>query len=173
MNSKDYSRRDFLRTFAALSAAPLLAGVLSGCGRAGTEQVNQVEHGTVALYGPSPTGVMVNGMVFLDAQSNQVQLSGNQAVPVHTSFVIQFGGLMNVASIAAAITFVDSSNNPVAFAASADQNAQYSVNITVTPTADLLPNTNYTLSINDTATDSYGNKLVINANASAPFRTAT
>lgn len=156
MDREDCSRREFLRTFAALSTAPVIASVLSTC----------------AVYGANPPGeVTVNGMVFLDAQSNQVVLSGSQAVPVHASFVIQFNVTMNVASIAAAVTFLDSNNNPVAFAVSSDQNAAYSMNVTITPTADLVHNTNYMLSVNDTAADSYGTRLTVNANASAAFKT--
>jgi hypothetical protein len=167
MNSKDYSRREFLMTFAVLSTAPLLANMLSGCGIGGGGD----GPGPVS-YGPAPNPeVIVNGIVFLDAQSNQVNLSGNQTVPVHTSFIIQFSGLINVASVPAATTFIDSNNNPVAFTTSSGQSAQYSISVTITPTADLLPNSNYTLSIGDTATDSYGDKLIVDANASAAFKT--
>ena len=74
-------------------------------------------------------------------------------------------------SVAAATTLINSNNNPVAFATSSVQNAQYSMNVTITPTADLLPNTNYTLSVGDTATDSYGDKLIVDANTSAAFMT--
>lgn len=166
MNSKDYSRREFLWAFASLSTAPLLANMLSGCG--GADNVEPI-----ALYGPAPSpGVIVNGIVFLDAQSNQVNLSGSQTVPVHTSFIIQFSGPMNVASVATATTFVDSNNNPVAFTTSSDQNAQYSMSVTITPTVDLVHNTNYTLSIGNTATDAYGNKLIVNASSSAAFKTS-
>ncbi|HYA89011.1 MAG TPA: Ig-like domain-containing protein [Nitrospirota bacterium] len=164
MDDNDYSRREFLRAFAALSAAPLLASMLSGCGRE--------NRGSPAMYGPAPAAVTVNGMVFLDAQSNQVNLSGAENVPVNASFVIQFSGLINVASVAAATTFLDSNNNHVAFLASSDQNAPYSMDVTITPTAALAQNTNYTVSVGDTATDYYGENLVLTANASASFRTA-
>jgi len=152
-------------TFAALSTAPLLVSMLSGCG--GNEQYAQ------ALYGPPnvPGSVTVNGMAFLDSQSNIINLSGNQTVPVHTSFIIEFNVPMNVAAVATAITFIDSNNSPVAFVISSDY-VPYSINFTITPTADLEQNTNYTLSIGDTATDSYGNKLIVNANASAAFKTS-
>jgi len=164
VDDNDYSRREFLRTFAALSAAPMLASMLSGCGRENS--------GIKTLYGPAPAMVAVNGMVFLDAQSNQVNLSGDQAVPVNASFIIQFSGLINVASVASATAFTDSHNDPVAFLASSDQNAQYSMNVTITPSAALAQNTNYALSVGDTATDYYGRNLVITANASASFKTA-
>jgi len=105
-------------------------------------------------------------MFFLDAQNNKINLwINNQAVPVHTSFVIQFGDSMNVASVAAAITFINSNNNPVAFALSSDQNAPCSVNVNITPTADLLPNTNYILSVNDTAVDCSGTKHIVKTSA--------
>jgi len=150
MSCKDYSRRQFLQTFG------------------GTEEPQ------APMYGPGQNfNVSVIGIVFLDAQSNQVNLSGNQTVPVHTSFVMKFSGLINVASVAAAISFIDLNNIPIAFITSSDQNAQYSTIVTLTPTADLLHNTNYALSIDNTATDSYGNKLIINANASATFKTVT
>jgi hypothetical protein len=163
VNNKDYSRREFLRTFAALSSAPLLVNIL-GCGSDSTSG-----GGNYALYGPNPVGVTVVRMIFLDDQTNQVALSGNQSVPVHTSFLIQFSGPMNVATVAAAITFADSNNSPVAFGTSWDQ---YDVNLTITPTADLVPNVNYTLAVDDNATDSNGTRLTVNANASASFKTA-
>jgi hypothetical protein len=160
MDKKGYSRRDFLKTFAALSTAPLLAASLQSCGS---------EAYPGALYGPGPAGVTVGRMVFLDAQSNQVQLAGNQSVPVHTSFLIQFSGPMNAASVATAIVFTDSNNSPVAYGTSWDQ---YNVDVTITPSADLAHNTNYTLAVNDTATDSNGSRLTVNANSTAAFKTA-
>lgn len=108
-------------------------------------------------------------MIFLDAQSNQVTLSGNKSVPVHTSFIIQFSSPMNVTSVAAAIIFTDANNSPVAFNTSWDQ---FDANVTITPKADLVPDTNYTLSVNDTAADSNGTRLTVDANASAAFTTA-
>lgn len=168
MNKKDYSRRDFLRTFAALSSAPLLVNMLLGCGTT-SEPTSRAVYGPVqAVYGPSPVGVTVGRMVFLDAQSNQVTLAGNQSVPVHTSFVIQFSVPMNVTSVAAAITFTDANNSSVAFGTSWDQ---YDVNVTITPSADLALNTNYILSVNDTATDANNIRLTENANSSAAFKT--
>jgi len=160
MDKKDYSRRDFLKTFAVLSTAPLLAATLQSCGEAYPG----------ALYGPGPVGlVIVSMMDYLDAQSNRVVLWGNQSVPVHTSFLIQFSGPMNAASVATAIVFTDSNNSPVAFGTSWDQ---YNVNVTITPSADLAHNTNYTLAVNDTATDSNGTRLTVNANSTAAFKTA-
>jgi Bacterial Ig-like domain len=170
VNNKDYSRREFLRTFAALSTAPLLVNIL-GCGSdSGSGGGNYALYGpSPVAYGPNPVGVTVVRMIFLDDQTNQVALSGNQSVPVHTSFLIQFRGPMNVATVAAAITFADSNNSSVAFGTSWDQ---YDVNLTITPTADLVPNVNYTLAVDDNATDSNGTRLTVNANASASFKTA-
>lgn len=172
MNSKEYSRREFLRTFAALSTTPLLVTMLSGCGESDPSGVALYGPGPVAAYGPYPPGITVSSMVFLDAQSNQVALSGNQSVPVHTSFILQFSTPMDVASVVAAIAFIDSNNNPVGFALSPGQTDQYSILVTIAPAADLLPNANYTLSVKDTAMDSSGNKLIVNTNASAAFKTA-
>lgn len=168
MNKKEYSRRDFLRTFAALSSAPLLAGMLTGCGTSDATTAALYGPPQVA-YGPYPAGVTVNGMVFLDAQSSWVTLSGNQDVPVRTSFVIQFSSPMNVTSVAAAITFTDANNSSVAFGASWDQ---YDVKVTITPSADLAPNTNYSLSVNGTAVDGNNTSLTVNANSTAAFKTA-
>lgn len=77
---------------------------------------------------------------------------------------------MNVASVAMAITFIDSNNNSVTFVTSSAY-VLYSIYVTITPTADLLPDTNYVLNVGDTAMDLYGNKLIVNANAPAAFRT--
>jgi Bacterial Ig-like domain len=162
MNSKEYSRSEFLRTFAVLSSAPLLASMLAGCGSSESLPPN--------LYGPGPVNVTVGRMVFLDAQSNQVALSENQSVPVHTSILIQFSGPMNAASVVAAITFANTNNAPVAFGTNWDQ---YDVNATITPSADLAPGTNYTLAVSGSATDSNGRGLTVNANSSASFKTAT
>jgi Bacterial Ig-like domain len=120
------------------------------------------------MCGPGPVGVTVGRMVFLDAQANQVTLSGNQSVPVHTSILIQFSSPMNAASVAAAITFIDSNNFPVA---SGTSWYQYDVYATITPSADLAHNTDYTLAVNASATDSNGTRLTVNANASASFKT--
>jgi Bacterial Ig-like domain len=168
MNKKDYSRRDFLRTFAALSSAPLLVSMLAGCGT--SDATPGAVYGPVqAVYGPYPPGVVfVSIMVFLDAQSSWVTLSGNRNVPVHTSFVIHFSGPMNVASVAAAIAFTDANNSPVAFGTSWDQ---YDVNVTITPSADLAQSTDYILSVNDTAIDANNTRLTVNANSTAAFKT--
>lgn len=164
MNNNEYSRRDFLKAFAALSTAPLLVNMLSGCG-------SDAYPG--AAYGPGPVGLVVVSMMDYLDQSNRVVLWGNQNVQVHTAFGIYFNNvLMNVATVEAAITFTDANSNPVAFTTSADQNAQYSTKVVVTPTADLAHNTNYILSVNDTATDSNGTRLMVNVNASASFKTA-
>lgn len=165
MDRKNYSRRDFLKTFAALSAAPLLANMIGGCGSTSSEPLNQV------AYGPNPSSpVYVNGMFFLDAQSNQMTLSGNQNVPVHTSFVIQFNDPMNVTSATAAITFIDANSNPVSYGTSWDY---YGMIATISPSADLAHAACYTLSVKDTATNLSGTRLTVNANASAAFKTAS
>ncbi len=162
MNSENYSRREFLRTFAMMSSAPLLASILSGCGSSTTTNENKV------MYGPSPVQpVLVVVMSFLDAQSSPVELSGSRNVPVHTSFIIQFNTAMDMNSVAAAISFVDSGSSPVVFTAS----PQSDWSIQVTPSSDLASNSDYTLSVNNNAMSSGGSGLTVDAKSTATFKT--
>ncbi len=159
MRTENYSRREFLKTFALISSAPLLVNVLAAC----SDPV------AGAAYGPPPyTQVSVTGIYFLDAQSHTVKLADNQNVPAHTSFTIQFNTAMNMDSVLTAITFVDSGNTPVAFAAL----AQDERTMGLTPSADLAHNSTYTLSVNNNAVDASGNsRLLVDANATATFKT--
>jgi len=162
MAEKDYTRRAFLRKFAALSSASLLLSLHHGCGPV---------YGPKSVYGPPPVG-SVTGIYFLDSQSNQVPLKGSDAVPVHTQFVISFSIDMLMSSVASAINFTDSGNNSVAYTKTWDTTNSQSRTIRVIPESDLLHNESYTLSVGPSAMDSYGRYLNVTADATAYFKTA-
>ncbi len=158
-----YSRRAFLQKFAALSVAPLLAGLLPSCSS---------PRETMAAYGPPPAGsTTVTGIFFLDAQTNQVSLSGSSAVPVHTQFVINFSDDMNMDSVAAAISFVDAAQNEIPCAKIWDTTNAQQRTISVTPDSDLAHTATYTLSVKQWALDSSGYTLSATADATAHFTT--
>ncbi len=158
MEKKGYSRRDFLATFAALSAAPFFACAFSGC-----------------AYGPAPLPpigrTIISGLYYLDAQSDRISLFNAEAVPVLPTIIIDFNAQMNVASVIAALSLTDLSGNGVACAVSADQNAQYSNEVTVIPSPGLASGTTYTLSVSDAAVDADGNHLDTQWVAGTSFKT--
>lgn len=166
---KDYSRRAFLKKFAMLSSASMLMGIGIGCSSPnGTAPV----YGPVAVYGPQPVGsTTVTGIYFVDSQSTQALLQGSQAVPVHTQFMINFSADVNMASVADAITFVDSGNNAVACSKAWDTTNFQNRTINVIPASDLSHGTSYALGVGAGATDSNGSSISVTNDATADFKT--
>jgi hypothetical protein len=164
LHRKDYTRREFLRTFAALSSASLLLSVSMGCGN---------EPFVGGMYGPPPVGsTVVSGIYYVDAQSNNILLQGNQNVPVHTQFVINFSAAMLMSSVAGTINFIDSGNNSIACTKTWDTTNSQNSTIKVIPDSDLLHNESYKLSVGPSAMDSNGRYLNVTADATAYFKTA-
>jgi hypothetical protein len=110
-------------------------------------------------------------MYYVDAQSNNIPLQGNQNVPVHTQFVINFSGYMLMSSVAGAINFTDSGNNGIACTKTWDTTNSQNSTIKVIPDSDLLHNESYTLSVGPSAMDSNGRYLNVTADATAHFKT--
>ncbi|MBI5233056.1 MAG: Ig-like domain-containing protein [Deltaproteobacteria bacterium] len=164
---KECSRREFLRKFAMLSSASILLGVSTGCGSgsSGSQNMNAVYGPSpVPLYGPAPVSP-VSGMFFLDSKSAKVNLGNNQSVPIHTSFTIGFYVDFST-STPATITFTDANGTAVANTQSwADSHT-----LVVTPSADLLNDTLYTLRIND-VTLTNGVKYDLSPFATTTFKT--
>ncbi len=162
ISGKEFSRREFLRTFALLSSSTLLVGLNSGCGTSsGVPR---------ALYGPAPPNVThpeVSSFYYMDAQSNHVTLDSNQNVPVQVACLIEFTKDMNT-SKQVTISFSDAALNPVPFSKS----WQDARTLSVTPSSSLSPGTSYTLGIGDDAEDTYGNTLYPPGGASITFKTA-
>jgi hypothetical protein len=151
MLKNDCSRREFLKKFAMVSGGALVLSATA-----------------MACYGPMPREnalPSVIGMYCLDAQPNKVLLSGNQNVPVHTTFVIDFSTEMNV-SVPATVLFVDAADNPVA----CDKAWNGDLSLNVTPQADLAYNAGYTLTIQD-AEDRRGNRLSTDSASTSSFKT--
>lgn len=158
MMNDDCSRRDFLKKFALLSAGTLMLSATSlACyGPPGG-----------ALYGPGAVITLrVNGMFFVDAQSNHVSLYGNQSVPIHTQFLIEFSQTMDK-SAPTTLSLTDSNNSPVAD--SKTWGNDYTVH--VTPNSDLMHSADYTLRVGNDTVDINGNKLEITDTATAVFKT--
>jgi hypothetical protein len=157
MGGNEYSRREFLKTFAMLSSASLV-GLNSGCA------------GPVAMdaYGPPPANMRpeVTEVYFIDSQSTKIFLPNNQNVPVQVQCRIDFDKSMNTAA-PVMISFADSAGNAVP-KSQAWANDQTMV---VTPVSQLLLNTAYTLSVGNDAEDTFGNKIVLTEVATATFRT--
>jgi hypothetical protein len=161
MAHNEYSRRDFLKTFAALSSAPLLLGVNTGCGNNSLPQVG-------AVYGPPPVGsTTVSGIYFIDGQSNHVPLADNQNVPLHTSFLVEFSADINTYNATLdPVRITDSGNNALAHAIVWTDSRR----VGITPSADLLPDSPYTLQLTDYIWDTNGDMVDL-SNASASFKT--
>ncbi len=162
MISGNFSRREFLRTFALLSSSSLLIGLNSGCGS--SDPVPRV------LYGPLPpnaTHPEVSSVYYLDAQSNHVLLANNQNVPVQVACLMEFTKDMNT-SIPVAIALTDSTPAAVPFTRS----WQDARTIAVTPSSPLAADTAYTLGVGDNAEDTYGNALYPPGGTSITFKTA-
>ena len=160
MDQNDYSRREFLKRFAALSSASLLLG-MTGCAEYGPSPV--------AAYGPGPAGdPRVTRIYSIDVNANRVVLADNQSVPIDSAFEIQFSTRMDTTAPLTVVLHDDTNNNAVALDLPVWGN-DYSAS--VTPSAVLLNNTAYTLSVTD-ATSAAGKKLVIDSNAAASFKTS-
>ncbi len=143
-------RRRFRKKFVLLTAGALMLSMLAA--------------GCVGNHTALPT---VIGIYFSDANMQQVDLRGNQAVPVHTQFTVVYSRDMEKTWPAPAITFADSQNNAVAFTRSwADART-----LIITPDADLALSTEYIIRIHD-AEDTDSNPLNPYADQSAEFRTA-
>ena len=145
-------RWKLLKKIALLFCGLMVSTVMSAC----------PSHDNTAL--PS-----VIGMYFYDAGMQKVDLRGNQNVPVRTQFEVVFSTDMNTDTQHSLfkMTFVDSYGNSSAITVSwVDAKT-----LSVIPDADLVFNTEYTLTIND-AEDTRSNPLNPYANASATFRTS-
>ncbi len=155
MDNGGYSRRDFLATFAALSATPFLAGMLTGCGPDGLDAKSS--------YGPPPVipanSALITGIYYLDAQSSRTALDTGAIVPLQPTIIIDFNAQMDVASVIAALSLSDLNGNNVACTVSANLNAQYSNEVTVVPSTALAPSTYYALRVTNAAVDIDGNHL--------------
>jgi hypothetical protein len=161
MTDDDYTRREFLKKFALLSAGTVLSATFLACR-------------PEAVYGPGPVApCRVSGMHFVDAQSNQVPLNGNQSVPVHTQFLIEFSTTMS-RSAPTTTTLTDSNSSPVAHSKTWDNGVSPYPNhaIIVVPSSDLANNMEYTLRVGNDAYDTSGNRIEITDTATAVFRTA-
>jgi hypothetical protein len=154
MIENSYSRREFLKV-ALLSGGALMIGA-----------------STVACSSEPPRTALPSliGIYFLDADMNRIELRGNQNVPVRTQFVFVFSADMNtdlhMTSYRTRVTFVDSNENAVSFSMGWT-NAR---TLSLTPSADLAFNTDYTITVYQ-AEDSAGNPLNDYADQSAAFRT--
>ena len=146
----DCSRRAFLKKFALLSAGTLVLGAT-----------------TMACYGPGvPRPVpTVLGMYFLDNVSKLAILQYQQNVPVHTTFTIRFSILMDTTQ-PATITFADLSGASVLF----DQLWDSEDILSVAPSSDLLPDTEYRLRVQDVVSKQ-GEKITLGGDADATFKT--
>jgi hypothetical protein len=155
MLNDDSSRRDFLKKFALLSAGSLMLSAT-----------------TLACYGPGPVSngptipCTVSGMFFVDVQSHRAMLSGDQNVPVHTQFLIEFSKTMNK-SAATTVVFTDPNTNAVAYTTSWGNDYALSV----TPVSDLSADHEYTLRVT-AAVSADGAVLEITNTATAVFKTA-
>jgi Big-like domain-containing protein len=162
MDGNEYSRREFLRTFAVLSTASLVVGLNAGCSES---------RSTPALYGPPPpnyTHPEVISIYFIDSQSNRILLQNNQTVPIQVVCHIEFSKSMNTA-VPVTISFADSAGNTVPISKS----WQNDLTLVVTPVSQLLLNTTYTLSAGSDAEDTFGNKISLTADATASFKTVS
>jgi hypothetical protein len=155
MDGNEYSRREFLKTFAMLSAASLIVGLNSGC----------------AVYGPPSAGtgpLDVMTIYYLDSLSNTILLRNNQNVPVQVVCRIDFSKTMNTA-VPVTMSFADSAGNVVPIS----QAWANDLTLVVTPISQLLFNTAYTLSVGNDAEDTFGNKITLTADATASFKTVS
>lgn len=158
MAANKYTRRKFLKTFAALSSTALVTGLNATCGSNPPAKV---------MYGPPPTGTAaVKSMYYWDSQSHQVALYDNQQVPLHTEFIIEFTAEVNMSSVSEHIVFIDSGKTAVSYDLISGSNWI----IGISPKFYLLRNTTYTLRIRDGALDIKGERIDL-ANATAVFKT--
>ncbi len=164
MDPKDFSRRDFLKAFAALSSASLLLSMQAGCG----DPPATAAYGPAALYGPAPiNGPRVNAIYFLDDRLCAVPLQDSQSVPLLAKFLVEFTDNMN-ASVLPAVYLTGPGEAPVAY----DNKTWFTARIlTLSPAQDLSPATEYTLRIGDDAEDLNGEKIYLTESATAAFRT--
>lgn len=160
----DYSRRQFLKKFAALSSASLLFGINAGCGPSSTQDPTPE---VWAMYGPAPiTDPAVSGIYYAVDHTTLLSLDGHQDVPIYCKFVINFTTRMNTAT-PPVVTLVDNGNNAIVLKTPVWETA---FSASVMPSAALLNNSNYILSLTD-ATDETGNMILIDSSASATFKT--
>ena len=141
--------------FATLSSATFLLGTPIACGE----------------YGPGSASIypMVSGMYFLDDQSRTMLLQKNlinQNIPLQTKFTIEFTDDMNT-SLPGTVFLTDSGEVAVSLV----ETWETLRIITVTPSSDLAPNTEYTLRVAEDAEDVKGRKIYLTAGATAAFKT--
>jgi hypothetical protein len=169
MGGNEYSRREFLRTFAMLSSASFVV-LNSGCGSS-DPQDNRVLYGPAPVYGPPPinlTRPVVTEVYIVDSQSNKILIQNNQNVPVQAVFRIDFSKSMNTTA-PATISFTDSAGNAVPITKSWAND----LTLVVTPISQLNINTTYTLSAGNDAEDTFGNKIALTADATVSFKTVS
>ncbi len=149
------SRRAFLKRFALVSAGTVatLSAATLGCPGIG-------------VYGPAPapSGPMIKGIYFLDPQSQKIALDNSQSVPVNAAFVVDFNYLM---SNPTTVSLTDYQNYPVDF----ETKWNDTFTLSVTPTSNLLFNTEYRLIVDAEQKSADPNSTIL-ANNTATFKTA-
>lgn len=152
MEDKNYSRRDFLISFATLSSASMLLSLSAGCG---------------GVYGPAPVAYgRVSGIYYTDERSNLSILTNTQIVPIHTAFTIDFSVNMK-SDVLPIISFTELARNSEVICIKTWKN---NTTLIVTPSTPLVLNSAYKISIVD-AVDSNGNKISIDSFATITFNT--
>ncbi len=172
MGRNEYSRREFLKTFAMLSSASVI-GLSFGCAEPqdGALYGPAALYGPVALYGPPPVNLVhpeVTAIYFIDDQSTRILLQNNQNVPVQVVCRIDFSKSMNT-TMPVTISFTDPAENAVPIS----QAWANDLTLIVTPTSQLLFNSAYALSVGNDAEDIYGNKITLTVDATVSFRTVS
>lgn len=161
MNDENFNRREFLKKFALLSSAPLMAYSIYGCDSGPS---------TGAVYGPPPpddTAPEVYGIYLHDAQVGDRDLNEDTNVPVDVSFEVEFTERMDDTTINGIHLRCDDDDTDVSF----EGVWITSLIVLITPVNNLTQGNRYTLFVDESAKDLAGNAINLTQMSSASFET--